>query len=123
MTKTTFIATCPITGKARTRKSAHSYTHALTVKRTMVAKPIEGTFIMMKSCNVPAGYVLVRRPGAAVWGSACKTVEVPAEEQVTEILSLISFHESEELARKSSGQYACGGLYRVEAIPIPCSLV
>jgi len=121
--KTTFTATCPLTGETRTRGTSHEYTHALSFKRTKVLEPVEGSFVTVKTSQPPKGYLLVRRTGRACWGSACKVTEIPLDQQKTEIVSLVSFHHSKELALASAGQYEHGGLYRIEPIAVPCFAV
>lgn len=125
MSKTTFIATCPITGETATRTSAHPYTHALTVKVTSQYKrDASRPSITVRSRGqvVLPGYIRVSQPGSRSWGWDVAVIPRPAAEQTTEVRSLISFHESADLACKAAKALERGGWAVVQAVPVPCTV-
>jgi hypothetical protein len=123
MAKKKFIATCPLTGETRTRSTDHEYTHALSIKRTKVAKAVGEWIYFIKAHQVPKGFTIISKCGSRMKGSAVRLEQIPQAEQKTEIVSLISFHHTKALAQASAGQYRYGGMYEIEAVVVPCQLV
>jgi hypothetical protein len=123
-TKQTFEATCPLTGDTRTRKSAHDYACALTVVVTEVKRQVPGskTIYFVGTHEVPADYTIIRKCGSASKGYACLLEDVPLAERKSETISLISFHQSEALARSAAHALTFGGSREVKAYIAPCTV-
>jgi len=108
-TNPTYSATCPITGEAFTRTSAHPYTHAVgAIVVRIVADRTPGRedlTVRTRGQKLPEGFRVVRQPGRACWGHAAHyTPRAPeAFEERTFVLG--TFHHSEKLARSAVSSY------------------